>query len=197
MCFWKIVCSSQRDCFPWTGNLFQSPVTSFSTLLYRWNADENLITTGWHEKKKTFISTKRVMYKILLTPICGFSYIRISLCSRHLQSSESLSEKIISLLALKSCAVNELPGAASIFVLGREISRWRFHIHHSEMFLLLLWLLPSNQEWSRSLHSLLKLTPQKKVWSVQVRWMWRLLRVTPVADQLVRKTMSHPKTTHC
>ena len=52
-----------------------------------------------------------------------FSYIRSSLCSRHLQSFTSVLQKLFVSLALKKCAPIELPGAAGAFRSGGQSSR--------------------------------------------------------------------------
>jgi len=39
------------------------------------------------------------------------------------------------------------------------------------------------------IHPVLKVTPQIKIWGVQVRQMWRPLWVTPAADQSVREML--------
>jgi len=75
----------------------------------------------------------------------NFSYIRSSLCSRHLQSFKSVLQKLFVSLVLKKCAPNELPGAAGTFGSGGQSSRWPSHILPLGSLLLLLWLLPSGQ----------------------------------------------------
>ena len=69
--------------------------------------------TGWH--KKTVITKNRLTSKILFRLTQNFSYIRWSVCSRHLQSFKSVLQKLFVSLALEKCAPNELPGAAGPF----------------------------------------------------------------------------------
>ena len=40
-----------------------------------------------------------------------------------------------------------------------------------------------------AIHPVLKVSPQIKIWGVQVRWMRRPPRITPAADQSVRETL--------
>jgi len=80
-----------------------------------------LLYTG--NTKKTVITKNRITSKILFRLRQNFSYIRSSLCSRHLQSFKSVLEKLFVSLALKKCALNELPGAAGTFGSGGQSSR--------------------------------------------------------------------------
>jgi len=75
----------------------------------------------------------------------NFSYIRTSLCSRHLQSFKSVLQKLCFTGVQKMCS-NELPGAAGTFGSGGQSSRWPSRIPPLGSLLLLLWLLPSGQE---------------------------------------------------
>ena len=141
--------------------------------------------TGWH--KKTVIIKNRITSKILFRLTQNFSYITSSLCSRHLQSFKSVLQKLFVSLALKKCAPNELPGAAGTFGSGGQV------LDDPPAFL----------PWDRSycclqvrdslgvvaIHPVLKVSPDIKIWGVQVRWMRRPLRVTPAADQSVRETL--------
>ena len=43
--------------------------------------------------------------------------------------------------------------------------------------------------WVVAIHPVLKVSPQIKIWGIQVRWMWRPLRVTPAADQSGGETL--------
>ena len=63
--------------------------------------------TGW--QKKTLITDHRITSKISFRLTQNFSYIRSSLCSRHLQSFKSLLQKLFVSLALKKCVPDELP----------------------------------------------------------------------------------------
>jgi len=78
--------------------------------------------TGWH--KKTAITKNRITSKILFILTQNFSYIRSSLCSRHLQSFKSVLQKLFVSMALKKCAPNELSGTAGTFGSGRQSSPW-------------------------------------------------------------------------
>jgi len=100
-------------------------------------------STGWH--KTTVITKNQITSKILIRLTQNFSYIRSSLCSRHLQSFKSVLQKLFVSLALKKCAPNELPGAAGTFGSGGQSSRWPSHFPPLGSLLLLLWLLPSGQ----------------------------------------------------
>ena len=71
---------------------------------------------GHHQKSNNF-------QNILFSLTQNFSYIRSSLCSRHLQSFKSVLQKLFVSLALKKCAPNELPGAAGTFGSGEQSSR--------------------------------------------------------------------------
>ena len=75
------------------------------------------------DTKKTVITKNRKTSKILFRLTQNFSYIRSSLCSRHLQSFTSVLQKLFVSLALKKCAPNELPGAAGTFGSGGQSSR--------------------------------------------------------------------------
>ena len=74
--------------------------------------------------QKTVITKNRITSKILFRLTQNFSYIRSSLCSRHLQSFKSVLKKLFVSLALKRCAPNELSGAAGTFGSGGRSSRW-------------------------------------------------------------------------
>jgi len=114
-----------------------------------------------------------------LTP--NFSYIRSSLYSRHLQRFKSVLQKLFVALAFKKCAPNELPGVAGTFGSGGQISRW------PSLGIALIAAFRSGIVWG-CCHTL-KVSPQIKIWGVQVRWMQRPLQVTPAADQSVRETL--------
>jgi len=98
---------------------------------------------GWH--KKSGHHQKSNNFQILFGLTQNFSYIRSSLCSRHLQSFKSVLQKLFVSLTLKKCAPNELPGAAGTFGYGGQSSRWPSCIPPLGSLLLLLWLLPSGQ----------------------------------------------------
>jgi len=102
----------------------------------------NWLNTGW---QKTVITKNRITSKILFRLTQNFSYIRSSLCSRHLQSFKSVLQKFFVSLALKKCAPNELPDAAGTFGSNGQSSRWPACIPPLGSLLLLLWLLPSGQ----------------------------------------------------
>ena len=69
-------------------------------------------------------STKsQITSKIVFRLTQNFSYIRSSLCSRHLQSFKSVLQKLFVPLALKKCVPNELPDAAGTFGSGGQSSR--------------------------------------------------------------------------
>ena len=72
------------------------------------------------DTKKTVITKNRIISKILFRLTQNFSYIRSSLCSRHLQSFKSVLQKLFVSLAHKKCAPNELPGCRHIWI------RWAF-----------------------------------------------------------------------
>jgi len=55
----------------------------------------------------------------------NFSYIRSSLCSRHIQSFKSVLQKLFVSLALKKYAPNELPGVAGTFFTSPQPNRIR------------------------------------------------------------------------
>ena len=74
--------------------------------------------------KKTVITKNQITSKILFRLTQNSSYIRSSLCSRHLQSFKSVLQKLFASLALKKCATSELPGAGSTFGSGGQSSRW-------------------------------------------------------------------------
>jgi len=95
--------------------------------------------------KKTVITKNRITSKTLFRLTQNFSYIRSSLCSRHVQSFKSELQKLFVSLALKKCAPNELPGAAGTFGSGEQSSRLPSRIPPLRSLLLLLWLLPSGQ----------------------------------------------------
>ena len=81
------------------------------------------VVQGWH--KKNGHHQKLNNFQILFRLTQNFSYIRPSLCSRHLQSFKSVLQKLFVSLALKKCAPNELPGAAGTFGSGGQSSRSR------------------------------------------------------------------------
>jgi len=97
------------------------------------------------DTKKIVIIKNRITSKILLRLTQNFSYIRSSLCSRHLQSFKSVLQKLFVSLALKKCAPNELPGVVGTFGSGGQSSRWPSHVPPLGLLLLLLWLLLSGQ----------------------------------------------------
>jgi len=97
------------------------------------------------DTKKTVITKSRITSKILFRLTQNFSYIRPSLCSRHLQSFKPVLQKLFVSLALKKCAPNELPGAAGTFGSGGQSSRWPSRIPPLGSLLLVVWLLPSGQ----------------------------------------------------
>jgi len=66
-------------------------------------------------QKKTIITKNRITSEIVFKLTQNFSYIMLSLHSRHLQSFKSVLQKLFVSLALKKCAPNELPGAAGTF----------------------------------------------------------------------------------
>ena len=74
------------------------------------------------DTKKTVITKNRIISKILFRLTQNFSYIRSSLCSRHLQSFKSVLQKLFVSLGNKKCAPNELPGAAGTFGYGGLLS---------------------------------------------------------------------------
>jgi len=76
------------------------------------------------DTKKTVIIKNLITSKMLFRLTQNFSYIRSSLCSRHLQSFKSVPQKLFVSLALKIRAPNELPGAAGTFRSRGQSSRW-------------------------------------------------------------------------
>jgi len=120
------------------------------TTLWTWKAlvwvtqqHDSFLYTGWH--KKTVITKNRITSKILFRLTQNFSYIRSSLCSRHLQSFKSVLQKLFVSLALKKCAPDELPGSAGTLGSCGQRSRWPSHIPPLGSLLLLMWLLLSGQ----------------------------------------------------
>jgi len=97
------------------------------------------------DTKNTVITNNRITSQILFRLTQNFSYIRSSLCSRHLQSFKSVLQKLFVSLALKECATNELPGAAGTFASCGQSSRWPSRIPPLASLWLLLWLLTSGQ----------------------------------------------------
>jgi len=96
---------------------------------------------GDAKKKRSSPITSKFLFRLTQ----NFSYIRSSLCSRHLQSFKSVLKKFFVPLALKKYAPNELPGPAGTFGSGGQSSRWPSRIPPLGSLLLLLWLLPSGQ----------------------------------------------------
>ena len=135
-------------------NYTKSTSRNLNRLPIAWKPDETLLAvrceaspsktvTGWN--KKTVITINRITSKILFRLTQNVSYIRSSLCSRHLQSFKSVLQKRVVSLALKKCAPNELPGAAGTFGSGGQ-SSWRpSRIPPLGSLLLLLLLLPSGR----------------------------------------------------
>ena len=74
------------------------------------------------DTKKTVITKNRITSKMLFRLTQNFSYIRSSLCSRHLQSFKSVLQKPFVSLVLNKCAPNELPSAAGTFGSGGQSS---------------------------------------------------------------------------
>jgi len=75
-------------------------------------------------QKKTVITKNRVTSKILFRLTQNFSYIRSSLCSRHISKVSSLHYKnSLFHWRSKKCAPNELPGAVGTFGSGGQSSR--------------------------------------------------------------------------
>jgi len=62
------------------------------------------------DTKKTVITKNQITSEILFGLTQNVSYLRSSLCSRHLQSFKSVLQKLFVSLALKKRAPNELPG---------------------------------------------------------------------------------------
>ena len=105
-----------------------------------WYAFEN-IAEIYRVTQKKVITKNRITSKIWFRLTQNFSYIRLSLCSRHLQSSSLYYKN--SLFHWRS--KNGLPGAAGTFGSGGQSSRWPSRIPPLGSLLLLLWLLPSGQ----------------------------------------------------
>jgi len=100
---------------------------------------KNISNTGWH--KKTVITRNGINSKISFRLTQNFSYIRSSLCSKHLQNFKSVLQKLFFSLALKKCGPNDLPGAGGMFGSGGQSSRWPSRIPPLGSLL----LLPSGQ----------------------------------------------------
>ena len=75
------------------------------------------------DTKETIITKNRITSKILFRLKRNCSYIRSSLCSRHLQRFKSVLQKLFVSLALKKCAPIELPAAAGTFGPSGQSSR--------------------------------------------------------------------------
>ena len=69
-----------------------------------------ILHTLLSDTKKTVITKNRITSEILFGLTQNVSYLRSSLCSRHLQSFKSVLQKLFVSLALKKRAPNELPG---------------------------------------------------------------------------------------
>ena len=96
--YWSILAEVITLRGKWNEELF-----AFLLRLKRWQRSDVLvnisISTGWH--KKTVITKNRIASKILFRLTQNFSYIRSSLCSRHLQSFKSVLQKLFVSLTLK------------------------------------------------------------------------------------------------
>jgi len=135
--------------------------------------------------QKTVITKNLITSKIWFRLTQNFSYIRSSLCSRQVSS-----------LYYK----NSLFHWRSKNVLQMSFQALQAHLHLAGK---VLDDPPAFLPWDRSyfclqvrdnmgavaIHPVFKVTPHIKIWEVQVRWMWRPLRVTPAADQSVRETL--------
>ena len=128
---------------PVTAKIREHPFSSRTFVLIYTRTSIYPQNTGWH--KKTVVTKNRITSKLLFRLTQSFSYMRSSLCSRHLQSFKSVLQKLFVSLAIKKCAPDELPGAAGAFGSGGQSSRWPSRIPPLGSLLLLLWLLPSGQ----------------------------------------------------
>ena len=142
---------------------------------------------GWH--KKTVITKNRITSKILFRLIQNFSYIRSSLCSRHLQSFKSVS--LFASLALKNVLQMSSPALqAHLDPAGKVIDDPPAFLPGDRSYCSCdCCLQVRDSPRVVAMHHVLKVSPHIKIWGVQVRWMRRPLWVKPAADRSVRETL--------
>ena len=166
------------------------------TTLWTWKAlvwvtqqHDSFLYTGWH--KKTVITKNRITSKILFRLTQNFSYIRSSLCSRHLRSFKSVLQKLFVSLALKNVLqLSSLALQTHLNPAGKVIDDPSAILPWDRFYCCCDCCLQVRDSLGVvSIHSVLKESPQVKIWGVQVRCMRRPLRVTPAADQSVRETL--------
>ena len=106
-------------------NLYFATLFMVLRFLHKVNYFFHFFSSLYRVTHKKMIITKNRIYitsKILFILTQNFSYIRSSLCSRHLQSFKFVLQKLFVSLALKKCAPNELSSAAGTFGSGRKSS---------------------------------------------------------------------------
>jgi len=123
------------------------------------------------DTKKTVITKNRITSKILFRLTQNFSYIRSSLCSGHIQSFKSVLQNLFVSLALKNVLQMSSPALqAHLYPAGKVLDDP-----------------PTFFPWDRSyccydcclqvrdslgvvaIHPVLEVSPQIKIWGVQVR----------------------------
>jgi len=145
--------------------------------------------TGWH--KKTVIAKNQVTSRILFRLTQNFSYIRSSLCSRHLQSFKSVLQKLFVLLALKKVLqMSSLALQAHLDLAGKVLDDPPPFLPWDHSYCCCDCCLQVRDSLGVvAIYPVLKVSPHIKIWGVQVWWMRRPLRVTSAADQSVRGTL--------
>ena len=149
---------------------------------------DSLETEVQGDTKTTVITKNRITSKVLFRLTQNFSYIRSSLCIADISKISSLYYKN-SFFPWRSKNVVQMTSPALEACLdpaGKVLDDP-----------------PAFLPWDRSYcclqvrdslgvvatHPVLKVSPQIKIWGVQVRWMRRPLLVKPAADQSVRETL--------
>ena len=127
------------------------------------------------DTKKTELTKSLITPEILFSLEQKFSWIMYNLCSQHLQSLNSVQQKLFALQPLKDMfQMRPLALQVDLDLLGK--------IPNDPPALLpRLWWLPWGQGWSGGCaHTpcLLEVTPQIEVWGVQVWWVrWKRQRI--------------------
>jgi len=129
------------------------------------------------------ITENRITSKLLFILTQNFSYIRSSLCSRHLQISSMYYKN--SLFHWRSKDVLQMSSTAQQAHLdpaGKVLDNPPAFLPWDRSYCCCdCCLQVSDSLGVVAIHPVLKVSPQLKIWGVQVRWMRRPLRVTPAA----------------
>jgi len=128
-------------------NVFEGTPTTNDIFWFRspakWMRKTRHETKIQGDTKKT-VTKIGITSKIFFRLTKNFSYIRSSLCSRHLQVSSLYYKNSCFTDAQKMCS-KWAPGAAGTFGSGGQSSWWPSRIPPLVSLLLLLWFLPSGQ----------------------------------------------------